>query len=110
MDGAYNVRYEVIKKRIDKAKIRGGSERVTQPGKMAIVYSHRTRRSSTGSTSSTSSDLGYVTGESEELDLEELQGVQGLRALRATIDVSGVGPEPRAVVRAAAAGVRVLSR
>ena len=40
VDGAYNVRYEIIKKRIDKAVIRGTSERLTQPGKIAIVYSH----------------------------------------------------------------------
>ena len=40
VDGAYNVRYEIIKKRIDKALIRGTEERLTQPGKIAIVYSH----------------------------------------------------------------------
>ena len=38
VDGAYNVRYEVIKKRIDKAVVRGSGERVTQPGRIAIVY------------------------------------------------------------------------
>src|SRR5262249_62091743 len=39
VDGAYNVRYEIMKKRIDKAVVRGTTERVTQPGKIAIVYS-----------------------------------------------------------------------
>ena len=91
VDGAYNVRYEVIKKRIDKAKVRGGSERVTQPGKMAIVYSHRNEAVEYRQYLEYLRGLGYVTGEPEELDLEEMQGVQGLRALRATIDVSGVG-------------------
>src|SRR2546425_1850010 len=38
VDGAYNIRYEIIKKRIDKAVVRGTSERLTQPGKIAIVY------------------------------------------------------------------------
>src|SRR5688572_32009050 len=40
VDGAYNVRYEIIKKRIDKAVIRGTAERLTQPGQVALVYSH----------------------------------------------------------------------
>ena len=39
VDGAYNIRYEIVKKRIDKAYIKGTSERLTQPGKIAIVYS-----------------------------------------------------------------------
>jgi len=39
VDGAYNIRYEIMKKRIDKAVIKGTSERLTQPGKIAIVYS-----------------------------------------------------------------------
>jgi hypothetical protein len=39
-----------------------------------------------------------------------MQGVQGLRALRATIDLSGVEPEPRSAVRQAVAGVGALAR
>jgi GAF domain-containing protein len=110
VDGAYNVRYEVIKKRIDKAKVRGGTERVTQPGKMAIVYSHRNEAVEYRQYLEYLRNLGYVTSEPEELELEEMQGVQGLRALRVTIDVSGVGPEPRTAVRQATAGVRALAR
>ncbi len=110
VDGAYNVRYEVIKKRIDKATVRGHGERVTQPGKMAIVYSQRTEAVEYRQYLDYLRSLGYVTGEPEELELEELQGVQGLRALRATIDVSAPGPAPRAAVREAEAGVRLLGR
>ncbi|MEJ7665799.1 MAG: hypothetical protein WKG07_42920 [Hymenobacter sp.] len=32
VDGAYNIRYEIIKKRIDKATVLGTGERLTQPG------------------------------------------------------------------------------
>jgi hypothetical protein len=110
VDGAYNVRYEVIKKRIDKAKVRGASERVTQPGKMAIVYSHRNEAVEYRHYLEYLKSLGYITGEPEELELEEVQGVQGLRALRATIDLSDIGPEPRTAARQAAAGVRALAR
>ena len=39
VDGTYNARYEVVKKRVDKANIKGTEERITQPGKITIVYS-----------------------------------------------------------------------
>ena len=42
--GSYNVRYEIIKKRIDKAVIKGTSERLTVSGKVAIVYQHEEDR------------------------------------------------------------------
>ena len=41
VDGAYNVRYEIMKKRIDKTKVKGLDERLTQPGKLALVYSQK---------------------------------------------------------------------
>ena len=41
VEGAYDIRHEIIKKRIDKAIIKATSERLTQPGKIAIVYSNR---------------------------------------------------------------------
>jgi len=33
-----NIRYEIIKKRLDKATIKDNGERLTQPGKIAMVY------------------------------------------------------------------------
>ncbi len=40
VDGAYNARYEIVKKRIDKAHIKGTSERITEVGKLVIVYTN----------------------------------------------------------------------
>jgi hypothetical protein len=40
VDGGYSARYEVIKKRIDKVRIKHSHERLTKPGTIAIVYSH----------------------------------------------------------------------
>ena len=88
VDGAYNVRYEVIKKRIDKAVVQGTRERVTQPGKLAIVYSQPAEAAEYRGYLEYLGARGYVTGEVEDLALEDLQGVQGLRALRVAIDVS----------------------
>ena len=88
VDGAYNVRYEIIKKRIDKAIIRGTTERLTQPGKIALVYSHATEASEWREYIEYLQRLGYLTREVEELELDELQGAQGLRALRVTVDLA----------------------
>jgi hypothetical protein len=93
VEGAYNVRYEVIKKRIDKAVVQGTGERVTQPGKLAIVYSQRSEAVEYRGYLQYLAARGYVTGEVEELALEDLQGVHGLRALRVGIDLSAPAPE-----------------
>src|SRR5262249_13618327 len=89
VDGAYNVRYEIIKKRIDKAVIRGTTERLTQPGKVAIVYSHGSEAAEWREYVEYLQKLGYLAQDVEDLELEELQGAQGLRALRVTVDLTG---------------------
>jgi hypothetical protein len=88
VDGAYNVRYEIIKKRIDKALIRGTEERLTQPGKIAIVYSHAAEASEYRHYIEYLQKLGHLNPEVEDLELAELQGADGLRALRVTVDLS----------------------
>ena len=82
VDGAYDIRYEIVKKRIDKALVQGTSERVTQPGKIAIVYSQPAEAQEYRVYLEYLQSLGYVTRDVEQLELGELQGVQGLRALR----------------------------
>ena len=39
--GSYDTRYEVLKSRMDKSYVRGTNERLTQIGKIAIVYSNQ---------------------------------------------------------------------
>jgi hypothetical protein len=82
VDGAYDIRYEIVKKRIDKAVIHGTAERVTQPGKIAIIYSQPAEAQEYRVYLDYLQGLGYLTREVEQLELEELQGVRGLRALR----------------------------
>lgn len=82
VDGAYNIRYEIVKKRIDKATIRGSGERLTQPGTIAIVYSHRQEAAEYRRYLDYLAASGYLDGEPEDLELEELPGAYGLRALR----------------------------
>jgi len=85
VDGAYDIRYEIVKKRIDKALVQGTAERVTQPGKVALIYSQPGEAQEYRAYIEYLQSLGYLAGGVEQLDLEELQGVQGLRALRVQV-------------------------
>ncbi|SHI34294.1 GAF domain-containing protein [Pseudozobellia thermophila] len=85
VDGTYNARYEVIKKRIDKSFIKGTNERLTQPGKMAIVYSQKKDELEYLRYIKFLKSKGYFTGKVEIVELEGLQGVSGLKAIRADI-------------------------
>ena len=87
VDGAYDIRYEIVKKRIDKAVVAGTTERLTQPGKIAIVYSQPGEAQEYRSYIEYLQSLGYLTGAVEQCELEELQGVQGLQALRVAVDL-----------------------
>lgn len=85
VDGAYNVRYEILKKRIDKALIEGTSERLTQCGKIAIVYLQDKDRVEYLEYFEYLRHEGFITEEVEDVQLASLQGAQGLRALRVTV-------------------------
>jgi hypothetical protein len=67
--------------------VEGTSDRVTQPGKIAIIYSQNPEGHEYRGYIEYLQSLGYLTSELEELDLGELQGVQGLRALRVAVDL-----------------------
>lgn len=84
VDGAYNIRYEIIKKRIDKAHIKNSTERLTAIGKIAIVYAQD------NDAIEYKKYIKYLQsknllGAMESLELEDLQGVSGLKALRVAV-------------------------
>jgi GAF domain-containing protein len=85
VDGAYNIRYEIMKKRIDKALVKGTSERLTRPESIAIVYSNTREAIEYGEYIEFLQSTGHLDSEVESLELEELQEVQGLRALRVRV-------------------------
>lgn len=82
VEGAYNIRYEVVKKRIDKVLIKGTSERLTQPHKISMVYFNQEEAKEYLEYIKYMQVQGYLTNDVELLDLDELQGVSGLKALR----------------------------
>ncbi|MBT8238943.1 MAG: GAF domain-containing protein [Croceitalea sp.] len=85
VDGTYNARYEVIKKRIDKSYIKGTNERLTQKGKLSIVYSQKKDEKEYLRYVKFLKAKGYFGNKIEIVELEGLQGVTGLKAIRAEI-------------------------
>jgi hypothetical protein len=85
VDGTYNARFEMVKKRIDKAFIKNTRERIAAVGKITVVYSNKEE------------ELEYITYIQflqskqildegiEMLEVEDLQGISGLKALRVNI-------------------------
>lgn len=82
VDGDYNVRYEILKKRIDKATINQGEERLTLANMISIVYLHDRDKDEYMDYLEYLQQAGYVDGEIEDLVLDPLQSVNGLRGLR----------------------------
>ena len=95
VDGTYNARYEIIKKRIDKSFIKGTSERLTQKGKLAIVYSQKKDEQEYLRYIRFLKSKGYFTDNIEIVELQGLQGVTGLKAIRAEILYSADKQEER---------------
>lgn len=93
VDGAYNIRYEIIKKRIDKVHIRDTHERLTKPGTISIVYSQPKEAEEYTAYIEYLQGKGLLKDEIERYDLEELQGVVGLRGLRVTVNTNVPEPE-----------------
>lgn len=85
IDGAYNARYEIIKKRIDKAFVKNTEERVTQKGKIAIVYTQDAEQREYLSYIKFLQRKKYLGDQVEILELEDVQGVVGLKAIRVNV-------------------------
>lgn len=82
VDGTYNARYEIVKKRIDKAFIKNTKKRIVQEGKITIVYSSETEEIEY---------LGYIERlkskkgcdfEINKFEIEDLQNISGLKAIQ----------------------------
>jgi len=90
VDGAYNARYEIIKKRIDKAHIKGTNERITQPGKIVIIYTQPSDLDEYTNYINFLTYEGYLKGDPETFEIEQLQGVVGLRGIRVAVNYDKV--------------------
>lgn len=85
VDGTYNARYEVVKKRVDKACIKGTDERVTEKGKLSIVYSQKEDEEEYLRYIKFLQHKRMVGDDVEVVEIEDLQGVTGLKAIKVSI-------------------------
>ncbi len=85
VDGTYNARYEIVKKRVDKAYIKGTTERVTQKGKISIVYSQKQDEREYLRYIKFLQSRHYLDTDVEIVELQDLQAVTGLKAIRVSV-------------------------
>ncbi len=85
VDGSYNARYEVIKKRIDKAFILGTTKRITEKEKITIVYSNAIEEKEYLNYIKYLQHINLLEENIELFDVQELQGVSGLKAIRVKV-------------------------
>jgi hypothetical protein len=65
-------------------------ERLTQPGKIALVYSNQKEVQEYQEYIAFLQNKNMLTPDVEMLDLEELQGINGLKAVRVTINLENI--------------------
>ncbi len=85
VDGAYNSRYEITKKRIEKAMIKGTSERLTVPHKITIVYFSEEDKLQYLEFINRLQEKNILGDSVEEVELQDMPGTTGLRALRVSV-------------------------
>ena len=98
VDGAYDVRHEIIRSRLDKAVLAKNGQRLTQPGLLAVVYTHVDEATEMRRHLEYLHREGLVKPEVEDLDLGDLPGVHGLKALRVEIDLGSEALARRALL------------
>lgn len=86
VDGTYNARYEVVKKRIDKSNIKGTKDRITEKGKITIVYSQKQEEAEYRRYIQFLQHKKMLGNVIETFEVEDLQGVTGLKALRVSVE------------------------
>jgi hypothetical protein len=87
VEGSYNIRYEIIKKRLDKVRIKETNERLTQPRKIAMVYSNQKEVQEYEEYIKFLQKKNILKQGIEFLELEELQGIRGLKAMRVEVNL-----------------------
>lgn len=92
VDGTYNARYEVVKKRIDKSNIKGTNERITEKEKITIVYSQNSEEAEYLKYIKYLQHKKILEPSIEQFEVEDLQGVSGLRAIRVKVINNNTNP------------------
>lgn len=83
--GTRDTRYEIVKKRIDKAIDMNDHTRITQPGMLTVVYSTEQEEKEYREYLRYLNREGIVDAAIQSGNVEPLQGVSGLKFLRVTV-------------------------
>lgn len=86
VDGSYNARYEIIKKRIDKALLKNSSERLVQTEKISIVFAQQKERDEYLKYIKILQNERILNTDEEIVHVEDLQGIIGLQAIRVGVN------------------------
>jgi hypothetical protein len=84
--GTRDTRYEIVKKRIDKARDAEKGDRITQPGMLTVVYSTREEWQEYERYLRYLHREGIVEAQVEQGTVEPLQGVSGLKFARVRVN------------------------
>ena len=90
VDGAYDVRHEIVKSRLDKAVVKGSGERLTQPGRIAVVYAQAREAEEMRQHIQYLQSSGHLLDDLELLELDDLPSVRGLKALRVGVNLQAL--------------------
>ncbi len=85
VDSPSGVRFELLKKRLDKVCVKGTEERITQPDQIAVVYSTETEEAEYRRYAEYLAVKGHIEPEPERLEVEDLPNAAGLEVLRLTV-------------------------
>lgn len=85
--GAYDTRFEIIKKRLDKAYQLGTKERIVQKKSICIAFASKKDVLEYTSFIEYGKSIGLFLPDLEYFEIENLQGVNGLVALRVRVNV-----------------------
>jgi hypothetical protein len=88
MDSPSGVRFELLKKRLDKACVKGTHERITQPDQIAVVYSTAAEEAEYCRYADYLAAQEHIEPEPEKLDVEDLPDATGLKMLRLKVSSS----------------------
>jgi hypothetical protein len=83
--GTRDIRYEIVKKRIDKAVDEQSRTRITQPGMLTLVYSTEEEWAEYQQYLRYLAREGWVDTEIQSGTVEPLQGITGLRFARVRV-------------------------
>jgi len=94
IEGTHSIRYQMVKKRIDKVNVLNTEERLTQVGKIAMVYLNKKDADEYVNYIHELQKENLLNNDLEYLELEELQGIQGIKALRVSITINDEAHPP----------------